>query len=160
MCDNKVRPQIFVPPYKLAYVKVCHLYVVLERSACCANKHLNFELDKVCNERKLNLNLLEVHEDASRGCQSNKDKMERAHDSHIYMKSFQLGQKVLLLIIQPGLTFIFVLYAPVFLLHASRGIFFIFVFQKYPSHLKAPSFFAPCMLCPSSVFSFSGVVVF
>ena len=84
-------------PFLIVYGKAGHLPVELEHRAYWAIKRLNFDLDKVGAERRLQLNELEeIRNDAYNCAKSYKDRMKRVHDKNILRKSFESGQKVLL----------------------------------------------------------------
>ena len=53
------KPLIKMSLYRLVYGKVCHLPIELEHNAYSAIKHLNFDLNKVRESRKLQLDKLE-----------------------------------------------------------------------------------------------------
>jgi hypothetical protein len=60
-------------------------------------KQLNFNLTKVGDQRKLQLNELEELRNDAYGCTKQyKAKMKKTHDQNILRRSFEVGQKVLI----------------------------------------------------------------
>nr|GEZ33230.1 reverse transcriptase domain-containing protein [Tanacetum cinerariifolium] len=84
-------------PYKLVYVKSCHLPIELERKAYWALKHVNFDLKTVGDHRKLQLNELnELHDQSYKNYLIYKKKTKKLHDSKIKNCIFNVGDRVLL----------------------------------------------------------------
>nr|GEY16206.1 reverse transcriptase domain-containing protein [Tanacetum cinerariifolium] len=71
-------------PYKLVYVKVCHLPIELEHKAYWALKHCNYDLSTAGDHRKVQLSELnELRDQACENCLIYKEKTKRIHDSKI-----------------------------------------------------------------------------
>ncbi|GJS33263.1 reverse transcriptase domain-containing protein [Tanacetum coccineum] len=84
-------------PYKLVYLKSCHLPIELEHRAYWALKHANFDLKTAGDHRKLQLNKLnELHDQAYENSLIYKERTEKLHDSKIKNRIFNVGDKVLL----------------------------------------------------------------
>nr|GEV10083.1 reverse transcriptase domain-containing protein [Tanacetum cinerariifolium] len=73
-------------PYKLVYVKSCHLPIELEHKAYWALKHVNFNLKTVSDYRKLQLN--ELRDQAYDNYLIYKKKTKKLHDSKIKNRIF------------------------------------------------------------------------
>ncbi|GKE67748.1 reverse transcriptase domain-containing protein, partial [Tanacetum coccineum] len=84
-------------PYKLVYVKACHLPVELEHMVYWALKHANFDLKTAGDHRKLQLNKLsELRNQAYENLLIYKEKTKKLHDSKIKNRIFNVGDQVLL----------------------------------------------------------------
>ncbi|KAL8104290.1 hypothetical protein AgCh_028493 [Apium graveolens] len=83
--------------YQLVYGKGCHLPVELEHKSYWAWKKLNLNLDAAGKKRMLQLNELdEFRLQAYENNKMYKGKVKRWHDRDLVLKSFVLGQQVLL----------------------------------------------------------------
>nr|GEV24876.1 hypothetical protein [Tanacetum cinerariifolium] len=84
-------------PYKLVYVKSCHLPIELEHKAYWALKHFNFDLKTAGDHWKLQLNELnELRDQAYKNSLIYKEKTKKLHDSKIKNRIFNVGDRVLL----------------------------------------------------------------
>nr|GEU86996.1 reverse transcriptase domain-containing protein [Tanacetum cinerariifolium] len=81
-------------PYKLVYVKSCHLPIELEHKAYWALEHANFDLKTTGDHRKLQLN--ELRDQAYENSLIYKEKTKNLHDSKIKNCIFNFGDRVLL----------------------------------------------------------------
>nr|GEU96832.1 reverse transcriptase domain-containing protein [Tanacetum cinerariifolium] len=81
-------------PYKLVYVKSCHLPIELEHKAYWALKHVNFDLKTTGDHRKLQLN--ELRDQAYENYLIYKEKTKKLHYSKIKNRIFNVGDRVLL----------------------------------------------------------------
>nr|GEV03990.1 reverse transcriptase domain-containing protein [Tanacetum cinerariifolium] len=98
---GKWRYQIETPigctPYKLVYVKSCHLPIELEHKAYWALRHVNFDLKTAGDHQKLQLNELnELHDQAYENSLIYKEKTKKLRDSKIKNHIFNVGDRVLL----------------------------------------------------------------
>ena len=85
-------------PYKLVFVKPCHLPLELEYKAMWAIKKLNFDFKVAKEERLLQLNELEeLSNEAYDSARIYKDKTKKWHDQRILRREIETGDKVLLL---------------------------------------------------------------
>ncbi|GJU95545.1 reverse transcriptase domain-containing protein [Tanacetum coccineum] len=84
-------------PYKLVYVKACHLPIKLEHKAYWALKHCNFKLKTAGDHRKVQLNELnELRDQSYENSLIYKEKTKKIHDSKIKNRIFNVGDQVLL----------------------------------------------------------------
>nr|GEV75988.1 reverse transcriptase domain-containing protein [Tanacetum cinerariifolium] len=84
-------------PYKIAYVKACHLPIELEHKAYWALKHADFNLQTAGDHRKVQLNELnELRDQAYENSLIYKEKTKRLHDSKIKDRVFNIDDIVLL----------------------------------------------------------------
>ncbi|GKC50251.1 reverse transcriptase domain-containing protein [Tanacetum coccineum] len=84
-------------PYKLVYVKACHLPIKLEHKAYWALKHCNFDLKAAGDHRKVQMNELnELCDQAYENSLIYKEKTKKIHDSKIKNRVFNVGNRVLL----------------------------------------------------------------
>nr|GEU31938.1 reverse transcriptase domain-containing protein [Tanacetum cinerariifolium] len=81
-------------PYKLVYVKSCHLPIELEHKAYWALKHANFDLKTTGDHRKLQLN--ELRDQAYENSFIYEEKTKKLHDFKIKNRIFNVGDRVLL----------------------------------------------------------------
>nr|GEU48452.1 reverse transcriptase domain-containing protein [Tanacetum cinerariifolium] len=84
-------------PYKLVYVKSCHLPIELEHKAYWALKHANFDLKTAGDHQKVQLNELnELRDQAYENSLIYKEKTKKLHDSRIKNRVFNVDDRVLL----------------------------------------------------------------
>ena len=84
-------------PYKLVFVKPCHLPLELEYKAMWAIKKLNFDFKAAKEERLLQLNELEeLSNEAYDSARIYKDKTKKWHDQRILRREIETGDKVML----------------------------------------------------------------
>ena len=91
------KTNLCMSPYKLVYVKACHLPAELEHRAYWTTRALNFHIEESGTLRKLQLNALEeLRNDAYDRARTYKSKLKFWHDQPILRKKLELGDKVLL----------------------------------------------------------------
>nr|GEU76163.1 reverse transcriptase domain-containing protein [Tanacetum cinerariifolium] len=84
-------------PYKLVYIKACHIPIELEHKAYWALKHASFDLKTAGDHRKVQINKLnELHDQAYENSLIYKEKTKSLHDSKIKNCVFSIGDRVLL----------------------------------------------------------------
>jgi len=84
-------------PYQMVYGKTCHLPVELEFKSHWAIRKWNMDLQSAGVQRQIQLaELEEWREKAYHSAKLYKEQTKRWHDKHIKIKTFKLGDKVLL----------------------------------------------------------------
>nr|GFB99018.1 reverse transcriptase domain-containing protein [Tanacetum cinerariifolium] len=84
-------------PYKLVYVKSCHLPIELEHKAYWNLKHVNFNLKTAGDHQKLQINELnELRDQAYKNSLIYKEKTKKLHDFKIKNYILNVGDHVLL----------------------------------------------------------------
>jgi hypothetical protein len=84
-------------PYKMVYVKACHLPLELEHKAFWAVRELNTDFKLAGKKRLLDLSSLdEWRNEAYENARLYKEKVKQWHDRRILKREFHVGEKVLL----------------------------------------------------------------
>ena len=91
------KTSIEMSPYRIVFVKLCHLPLELEYKAMWAIKKLNYDFQATKEKRLLQLNKPEeLRNEAYDNTRIYKDKTKRWHDQRILRKEFKVGELVLL----------------------------------------------------------------
>ncbi|CAM8908300.1 unnamed protein product [Rhodiola kirilowii] len=84
-------------PFRLVYVKTCHLPVELEYKALWAFRELNMNMNAAGEKRRLQLNELdEIRLDSYENARIYKERTKNWHDKQIVRIEFNEGERVLL----------------------------------------------------------------
>jgi len=88
---------LVISPYRVVFVKHCHLPVEIEHRAWWAIKQLNYDLTKAGEEHRQQLiELDKIIAEGYESARSYKMRVKLFYDKHILRKEFSPGMKVLL----------------------------------------------------------------
>nr|GEU83433.1 reverse transcriptase [Tanacetum cinerariifolium] len=102
MPQNNIQNRLKMPtgctPFRLVYVKACHLRVEIKHKAYWAPKQCNMDLTTAAKNRFMKLNeLMEFRDNAYKNTQIYKERSKKWHDSRLRGdKDFKVGDLVLL----------------------------------------------------------------
>ena len=97
MYKTAFKTPLGMSPFRIVYVKACHLPVEFEHRAYWPTQMLNMD-SKVAREKRM-LQLSELDEFCNEAYENDriyKEKIKAWHDKHIMRKEFEAGQRVLL----------------------------------------------------------------